>query len=392
MARFVLVAILCRELKPSMKKLVYLTLFLLCASHAHAAGGTCPTGANYLNLTTAAPTDSLVTLASLGITNCYYVAANGSDSNSGTTESAPWAHAPYMPNCSGNCLTVQKAFAPGIGIIFRGGDTWHFGDGARATSTGGTLNFNANSPPNFPYVQGTAAHPIYYGVDQTWYSGSSWARPIFTGDNPTSTTAVSSCAYTNLDVNGMVNLLSQAYYILDNFEMTGVCMSSVNNSTMAYLQYGGISGPIWFYNLYFHGWTHTVFGNPNSPVTCTPTTVCTGPHAFYGYYEGTIPSTGAERIKYNIVDGSDSDPTGGNICYCGSWDVAYNYFTNATQNLVRQPHTWHDNVMEYFNDNGHANMLESVGDVGPVTAVYNNILGTSVPTDSVLWEFGWTHR
>src|SRR5208337_4960412 len=104
-----------------MRKLSYLLLLLLFAGRAYA--GTCPTGANYLNLTTAAPTDSLVTLASLGITNCYYIAANGNDSNSGTSESSPWLHAPGMySTCSGSCATVQTAVysnGSGYGFIFR---------------------------------------------------------------------------------------------------------------------------------------------------------------------------------------------------------------------------------------------------------------------------------
>ena len=49
----------------------------------------CPAGANYTN--PANPTGAHVTLASLGITNCYYIAAGGSDSNSGTSESSPLA-------------------------------------------------------------------------------------------------------------------------------------------------------------------------------------------------------------------------------------------------------------------------------------------------------------
>ena len=60
---------------------------------AYAAGGPCPNGANYLN-----SSGSLATLASLGVTNCYYIASNGSDSNSGATESSPWLHSPGMAN------------------------------------------------------------------------------------------------------------------------------------------------------------------------------------------------------------------------------------------------------------------------------------------------------
>jgi hypothetical protein len=56
----------------------------LSAGSAFAAGGTCSSGANYLNATTGAK----VTLASLGVTSCYYISAAGSDSNTGTTTAA----------------------------------------------------------------------------------------------------------------------------------------------------------------------------------------------------------------------------------------------------------------------------------------------------------------
>src|ERR1039457_4756325 len=37
----------------------------------------------------------------------YYVAANGSDSNSGTTKTTPWLHAPGMVSCTGTCASAN---------------------------------------------------------------------------------------------------------------------------------------------------------------------------------------------------------------------------------------------------------------------------------------------
>ena len=105
-------------------KLLLAVIFLLVSTHsAFAAGGACPTSASYLNATN--PTSSLVTLASQGITACFYIAANGSDSNNGTSEATPWLHAPGMTSCTGSC--ASNAPSGGTGYIFRGGDTWHFG-------------------------------------------------------------------------------------------------------------------------------------------------------------------------------------------------------------------------------------------------------------------------
>lgn len=98
-------------------------LFLLfsatCFASAAAGGGACPSGVPVTG------------------NNCYFVAANGSDSYSGTQETisgsnGPWLHAPGMPNCSSNCLAQQTSGSvAGNGIIFRGGDTWHFGEQCR---------------------------------------------------------------------------------------------------------------------------------------------------------------------------------------------------------------------------------------------------------------------
>lgn len=371
-----------------MARLLRAAILIACflyAGRTFAAGGTCPSGANYLN----SSTNTVVTLASLGITNCYYVAANGSDSNTGTDESDPWLHAPMMPSCSSACLAVQNgAFGPGVGIILRGGDTWHMGNSGASPYTGGTWNFNGS-----PYVNGSASNPIYIGVDQTWFSGGAWARPILTGDNPASTsTNLSSCSYQIAPGNDVVSFAARMYYIFDNFELTGLCESDLNASKSdKFVNYSSIEGPMYFFNLYIHGWTHVQFGNPVSPTECTATTVCFNMYAFYGSTQSLNASVGAERIMYNVIDGSDSDPVANGVCYCGSWDSAYNYFGHATNQIVRTLHLFHDNLMEYIVDNGHANVLESVGDAQGTNAVYNNVFRHLAPTGNPnmvgIWVF-----
>src|SRR6266496_904435 len=56
--------------------------------------------------------------------NCYYIAANGSDANSGTSKTSPWLHAPGMTGCSGNCASHTPV--GGETFILRGGDAWHY--------------------------------------------------------------------------------------------------------------------------------------------------------------------------------------------------------------------------------------------------------------------------
>ena len=360
---------------------------------AQAAGGACPSGASYTN--TSNPTGSLVTLSSLGITNCYYIAASGSDSNDGLSEASghPWLHAPFMPNCTGNCAAVTSQSTnlwPGIGLIFRGGDTWHFGNSSASPYTGGTWEWNTGTIPT-----GTSSHPIYVGVDPSWYSGysSSWARPIFTADNPlcnastagtlsdgatcTATTDwygqpsyyVSSCAYQIGSTNDFIEASWVYGYIWDNFEMTGLCQSSLGQPGHHddYLSYGSIQGPTTFQNLYIHGASHLQFQATNGS-NCTGI-VCINISAFTG--GSTIPGTG-ETVVNNVVDFTDSDPGGQGLCFGGFYNVAYNVFRYTTGCEPSTLHVFHDNLYEYFFENGHANMIESYDPPG-TNATYNNV-------------------
>jgi len=354
------------------------------------AGGACPSGANYTN--PANPTGSLVTLASLGVTNgCYFVAANGSDSNSGTSEASPWLHAPMMPNCSGNCLTLQNTFtnqtAAGIGIILRGGDTWHLGNSSASPYTGGTWEFN-----QYPgaYVEGTASHPFYAGYDVSWFSGSSFARPILTEDNPLcnastangttciSTTDsygqpsfyVSSCAYQAGSSNNMIDLSSLQYIIIDGFEMTGLCLSQAGQiqGNNTYIRYGSAVAPIYLQNLYAHGSSHLRFQALNGH--CTSGQVCTGIFVFQGSVN--VGSVG-ETVVFNVADFSDSDPGGTNLCFGGFYNAAYNAFRYTTDCNPGTLHVFHDNLYEYFFETGHANLLEDISEVSGANAIYNNV-------------------
>ena len=146
--------------------------------------------------------------------------------------------------------------------IFRGGDTWHFGNSSASPYAGGN-SFG------LPGGGGTSAYPIYFGVDQSWYSGGSWARPIFTEDNPPSTSQkLSSCTFpTGSD---LINFGGGKYFIVDNLELTGACTTSAYWN-FTYVNYGSLSGYANFYNLYIHGWSHVGFPNPNN---CTNSSTC----------------------------------------------------------------------------------------------------------------------
>ena len=166
---------------------------------------------------------------------------------------------------------------PGTGFIFRGGDTWHAGNSSTSPYTGDTAYYNC-----YEGNSGTLANPIYLGVDQTWYTGGSWARPILTGDNPicgpltlggncnqgglstynVKQYYVSSCAYQVGSANYLLSLSGSSHFILDNFELTGLCQNATGQPANhdEYISYGS-SGDMRYLNLYIHGWTHVQYAD-----------------------------------------------------------------------------------------------------------------------------------
>lgn len=337
----------------------------------------CPTGANYRNPSD--PTGAQVTLASLGITTCYYAAATGSDTNSGTSESSPFLHAPGMPNFTGSAT-----IGPGVGIILRGGDTWHFG-ASTSPASGGTWSIGNN---------GSSGSPIFMGTDPTWYAGSSWARPILTGDNPVCNAGtlgsnchsysggywqqfyVNSCAHNIGSSNDFIAIDGLKYIIIDNFEMTGLCQSANGqpSHTDNYFSYGSLQGPIWIMDVYAHGWSHLTFGGPNGSDSCTSSNVCQNIYFLDG---GSVVGPPGDSALFNVIDASDSDPVAMGLCQPGTglYQLGWNVISGTSQCVSSSMHSVHDNLYINFYENGHSNVLESnnTSDQCPLSAVYNNL-------------------
>ncbi|NLX60087.1 MAG: hypothetical protein GXY74_13495 [Phycisphaerae bacterium] len=88
----------------------------------------------------------------------YYIDyASGSDANSGLTKQAPWKRHPYMQNFAGT-------YTAGAGdeFVFKGGVTWPSECFGLIVTQGGSEQA-----------------PMVYTVDETWYSGGAWSRPVF---------------------------------------------------------------------------------------------------------------------------------------------------------------------------------------------------------------------
>jgi hypothetical protein len=322
----------------------------------------------------------LVPAFALGAT--HYIAANGSDSNNGTTKTTAWLHAPGMPNCASNCASYTPA--AGDSIIFRGGDTWHTGNSSASPYTGGMWSWSWS---------GSSSSFIYIGVDQTWYTGLSWVRPIITGDNSTSTNAVSSCAYQAGSNNVLVRLYPIRYITFDNFELTGLCWNTPSgNPGGTFVWFGGAvpgyQNPFNIQNLYLHGWTHTTAGTQG------------GGAAFSGYNQNY-----GVTIQYNVVDGSDSDDQSLDVFSSDSYITQYNVIRHVGGTSVSNDcHILHDNLFEYINNvsdgSTHTDVYMCYGEAndganpadGTPNLFYNNVfryIGTeySGAVSSVLWQF-----
>jgi hypothetical protein len=371
-----------------------LALAVLTPRALAAAGGACPSGVS-------------------GPSSCFFIAANGSDSNDGKSESTPWLHAPGMATCTGTCAATTPA--AGNGFIFRGGDTWHFG-ASTSPATGGEWQWTwsgSSGNCNYPVVTSSC---VYIGVDVNW-PAANWTRPIMNLDNPVIAKTgnadpshpgyVTSCPHE--DHTFVAVYLNASYLVFDNFEFVGKCWTQVpvygqdtelnRNGTYIALT-----------NSYFHGWTEAY--NPQSNGSGNP--MDQAPIVGGG-------NTGATHnvVAYNVFDGSDSTCTGGNACTGGPviYRDAYDFHNNVVRymsNGLNSPNNMfliHDNLFEYmyesYDPSNHGGVVESYGSTlasGSSLSIYNNLIrhtnigvtinpgppngGTLYVFNNVWWDIG----
>jgi hypothetical protein len=150
----------------------------------------------------------------------YYIDyLGGADTNSGTSKTAPWKYHPYMAGWSGG---AKYAHAAGDQFIFKGGVTW--------TSDAFLMSIAAGGSP---------AAPDYYGVDETWFAGSQFARPVFDVQGKAK--------------NGIVSIDSASYITIDNIEMKDVVFT--DNEGSGLITIGIKPKNIQVKNCFLHKWT-----------------------------------------------------------------------------------------------------------------------------------------
>lgn len=297
----------------------------------------------------------------------YYIAANGSDSNNGTSKTSPWLHAPGMTGCSATCASTTPQ--PGDSFIFRGGDSWHAESDA-GTPVGLPWNWkwsgssgNCQLNPHVGSVVKTSC--IYLGVDTSWSANSSWTRPKFTMDNPATTSRPASCQFDDTKING-IELASTNYLILDNFELLGECWQSSTNANFIDTEGTGLEVS----NSYFHGWTYASSSSTDN----------------YGQIGGNTPKTAYMMCDHNVFDGSDSSlgttagQASGMSLYNACTEIAYNVFTHVSNGCICTPIYVHDNLFEYLYEpqgSTHGNIVEWNNEnlaLPNVIYFYNNVM------------------
>jgi hypothetical protein len=97
----------------------------------------------------------------------YIDYASGSNSNNGTSTATPWKTHPYMTHSAGCDSATPPAYShvAGDAFIFKGGSTWPAACFPMNIVAGGSSNTLRDA----------------YAGDQTWFTGSSFAKPIFAG-------------------------------------------------------------------------------------------------------------------------------------------------------------------------------------------------------------------
>lgn len=298
----------------------------------------------------------LFTAGELRATTYYVDYAGGSDNNDGQSKGTAWQHAPGMNSCAANCASVN--LVNGDRIILKGGVTW------------------PNS--SFRWTLGSNRQTIYIGVDQTWFAGSSWTRPI-------------------LDAGGVgiMNNMSQMFWLgtgvtFDNFEIKGFYW---DNTVCAGHPPGGCTifndsqNDGWeVKNIYVHGWTHAGTNGATSNGTS------------FIFLGNGGPNT---SVHDSVFDGSDVPGDHSiNVFFSGP-PIAYNnYIKQVSSGFIVSPGgtgqaIYHDNHIEdigptycnlpfsqYAGSCAHENAFEDNADNGLL--FYNNEI-TGVNAGLALW-------
>ena len=310
----------------------------------------------------------------------YYVDyVGGSDANDGLAKTTggghgAWQHVPGMKNATG--VAAAYTMTAGDSIILKGGVTWPM---------------NTTGCWQLPAGHGTAGNPVYFGVDQTWYTGGAWTRPILNGNG------VSIGACQAITTNNFL-FIAASYITIDNFEFTGGRAGSTSGcsgvdgvcDSYIFIYSGGNPTNTIIENTYMHGVTTA---NPNCSVSgCQP---------WVALYNATQAANYGNSLAIgNVIDGSDSgdylaDPSCTGVCESELSGIEGNWW-ELSENIVRYVDEGYDGVFNLVHDSliewirasnntssgAHANGIQ-YDDAPYGCAVYDNVVRHTNPVNGV---------
>jgi hypothetical protein len=158
----------------------------------------------------------------------YIDYSSGNDSNNGTSKTTPWKNAP-----GSSAFTGTYSHQAGDHLIFKGGVTWPSTEFPITDSSGGT-----------------SGNPDYYGVDQTWYSGASWTRPIWDAGGE-SAVGATGCSAAFMNMNAQ-------YEIVDGIELTDTYWGCTTRANLPWINNGAPNQVV--DDMYAHDWDRTSTG------------------------------------------------------------------------------------------------------------------------------------
>jgi len=290
-------------------------------------------------------------------TNVYYISRSGSDSSTqaqAKSKSTAWQHAPYM-----HSFTGTYSHTAGDCFVFRGNDTWDVGTTDYFVVSNGGSSGNAD----------------YYGVDQTWFSGSAWNRPILDIQS----------SYPNADAysNATVFLMNAAYVTFDYFEIiNAACRVTPTQTNLTEFATSG-HDYITVSNSYFHKFNAQSGGCGSGKVTNGN---ASGNNFAIWLYMSVNYDGGHGSFDHNVVDGTDGTGEKGYETIAMDPGTAaipsYNVIHDVCSGVAGLMNLVHDNLIYNFGYNAnptgfdcnktgvHAHAIRTQSDA----TVYNNVV------------------
>jgi hypothetical protein len=278
------------------------------------------------------------------VTRTFYIDYDsGSDSANGTSKSTPWKRQPYMVGWAGS-----YSHQAGDTFVFKGGVTWPRVTLPIIVQSGGTLGMRDT-----------------YTTDATWYTGASWARPIFDGEHQTNcvftipwATPIQHVNFCNLELKGMHKTASTE----GSFAWSYACHMMISNC-------------------YMHDWTHY-----SGIDGATGGGILNGLQTGYGITNFLVTHCDIGNPEH----GGDS---GGGIW--GAGEVAYCKIHDIPQGVIHGASSIHDcefyNINNSYEPGGHANVAYldkpasyvGMGEETVICRFYNNYIHDCIAPEPI---------